>query len=164
MLASRRGGEPIRDDAAYLLGIARKKLADEIQHARLRDTVPLAEALDPAGDAEAIAVRGIVLRGHAFDEALAAALARLTPVETRMLYLRYVDRLTNAEASGRLGLSPPRGSRIRNRAVDKLRIRARQVLEERLRTWTHRREGIASPEPPPSAAPPRPSESASMNT
>jgi RNA polymerase sigma-70 factor (ECF subfamily) len=117
-----RGGDgTVHDSVSYLLGIARNKfnqvLRDEY---RSRDV-----ALDGIpGDEHGFAVRHATeheLLEAEWREELRRALGKLRSRERDMLHLRFFEGLGNEEASRRLGMPPEAGSRLKYRALERLR-------------------------------------------
>jgi RNA polymerase sigma-B factor len=119
-----------------LAALARPSIESEIRH-HLRDRasvlrVPRTEHEAAAGRGESAAVQAVALReelvpGRDDAEAVEAHLllqtgaAALNERERRLLHLRYVDDLSQAEIAGELGLSQAHVSRLLRAAVDHLR-------------------------------------------
>lgn len=112
-----------RDEAlhrAWLLGIARRKVADLLRKRyRRNESVPdtLPELPDPSPSPEALALR------HADARALRRAVHSLAPLQCEALLLRFVDDLSAAEIGQVLGKSEA--------AVNSLLQRARASVFER---------------------------------
>lgn len=116
------GSVEIQDPASYVLGIARRKLADLIRDDYRRPTVPLLVRSDETIKAMILAASAehrLVEREDVVR--LAAAMQDLHPQDRQVLRLRYIDGLGNAEVAARVGLSPDETSRVRYRALEKLR-------------------------------------------
>lgn len=118
LAADRSSGPLLRSPSAYVLGIARRKAADLFrgtQRAQRREAPTPVEQLGQD--------LGMEARLAADQEAarLRSALAFLPPLERQLLHLRYETGMGNAEAARLAGLSPEEASRLRYRALARLR-------------------------------------------
>ena len=119
---ARGGGDPVRDTVPYVLGIARNKCNRALRAGYGVKDVPL----DPTETEGAcsLAARDVAdYRAVELEwrEALAWALGRLAVLVRSFLYLRFFEGMDNEGACRRLGILPDVGSRIKYRALEKLR-------------------------------------------
>lgn len=116
------GTDEIQDPAPYVLGIARRKLADLIRDGYRRPTVPLLVRSDET-------IKSVILKASAEHRLvereqvarLATAMRDLDSRDRLVLRLRYDEGLGNADVAARVGLSPDETSRVKYRALEKLR-------------------------------------------
>jgi RNA polymerase sigma factor (sigma-70 family) len=119
----------VKELIPYLLGIARHKCNDALREAyREKDLKSdivsdgfrcrLSVAASESGGVEAR------LLGR-----LARSISKLKPIEQSVLHARFFEELGNEEACRQLGILPEEGSRLKYRALEKLRVllRARKT-------------------------------------
>ena len=112
----------IHDPASYVLGIARRKLAHLIRDGYRRPTVSLIVRSDEK-------INAVVLKASAELQMvereqiarLAEAMESLSQRDRRVLLLLYNEGLGNSEVAARIGQTPDNTSRIKYRALEKLR-------------------------------------------
>ncbi len=119
----RAGSQDVRHMARYLRSIARNKLCDSLRRNRRRSAVSIDDAesdalpfLIPPGS-----IDGLLLEAERRAR-IARALLCLDQMERKLLTLRYFNGLQNAEACRMLGIRPEEGSRLKYRALEKLRL------------------------------------------
>jgi RNA polymerase sigma factor (sigma-70 family) len=129
---SRTDGDEVRDLTQYVLGIARKKASDALRDEYRRRTV----TLDEVGDQHFLSrMTEITAERQLYEAEWRAkwmrALRKLRPVERDILRLRFIERMGNSEACHRLGIPPEEGSRLKYRALEKLRFLLRVKKRDR---------------------------------
>jgi RNA polymerase sigma factor (sigma-70 family) len=131
LAALNQSAEELQDLPSYVLGIARRKLADLIRNGYRRPTVPLIVRSDETVQA---AILKVTAEHRLVEEErvsrLTDAMALLTSQERRVIALRYGDGLTNADVAARVGLPPDESSRVKYRALERLR----KLLEKGVRS------------------------------
>jgi RNA polymerase sigma-B factor len=111
-LTAREGRTPAAAEVAAVAGVDERRAAQASHATRAAQAVPLREDRAPAHDeADAVEARVLLARGAAV----------LDERERRMLHLRFVEDLSQAEIAAELGLSQAHVSRLLRAALDHLR-------------------------------------------
>jgi len=120
-VASLRSGPPVEAPLPWMVAIARRRLVDHWRaQGAIRRRLEAVRTRSPAGAEPADPVE------TAFgDQAIVAALERVSPLHRTVLVLRYVDDLTVRRVAELLGKS--------ERAVESLLVRARAALADAYR-------------------------------
>jgi len=125
----------IHDLTHYVIGIARNKYQDALREA-YRSGGPSVDATEVDGYTarlqEAAAERQLL--EAEWKARWTRSLRKLRPGEREILRLRFVEEIGNAEACRRLGISPYEGSRLKYRALEKLRFLLR--VKKSVKKWS----------------------------
>ncbi|MFF3001050.1 RNA polymerase sigma factor SigF [Streptomyces sp. NPDC057950] len=121
-LRSRLGRMPTVKELSQLMSLSE----DEVDEARLAANGYTSSSLDATSDGEAALADFIGTDDHALElvedfHALAPLIAQLDDRERRIIHMRFVDELTQAQIGEHLGISQMHVSRLLNRTLAKLR-------------------------------------------
>ena len=122
----RSGRAAVEDLASYVLGVARHKFNDALRAGYRRDRRAtsdeneLVRAIE-SRFAETAAEQQLIEEER--HRALRAALDTLAPREREFLRLRYIEGLDHESACRKLGITPAAGSRLKYKALERLRER-----------------------------------------
>jgi RNA polymerase sigma factor (sigma-70 family) len=111
----------------YLLGIARHKCLD----AKRRDgnqalLKPLPGEKIIAEELAMASAENVLMHAQ-IRRRMVAALAKLPPDERMLLHLCFLEGIPHGEACRHLGITPPEGSRLKYRAIERMRFLLRGV-------------------------------------
>jgi RNA polymerase sigma-70 factor (ECF subfamily) len=112
----------VHDPAAYLLSIARHKALDALRREYRRRESPIEDVPPELLDRFTTVEAAHDALERSIADRLARALQRLQPIERDVLTLRFIEEVSNAAACRQLGIPPDEGSRIKYRALAKLRL------------------------------------------
>ncbi len=122
VVAARNGDLDMKNPVPYVLGIARNKLADFLRRKYRRRELPLDEGVPES------ALRDLADRGHTLRMILAEqrrrvaeAIALLSETERQILTMLMAEGATVSEVASAVGLPAPEVSRIKYRALEKIR-------------------------------------------
>jgi RNA polymerase sigma-B factor len=125
-LSRNLGRSPTPAEVAESTGLTLEEVLEAMEAATAYDTVPLeAPRLDDEGDGDGVVERlGSEDHGYALAEysaTLAPQLQALPERDRQVLYLRFVEDLTQSEIAERIGVSQMHVSRLIRRALARLR-------------------------------------------
>lgn len=134
-LTNERGHAPTVNQLAEYLELDMEQVIDALQATQAYETISL-DAPRPGGDG-ATATYGDAM-GHdderyeliELDATIVAALKHVPARERAMLYMRFVEELTQTEIAARIGISQMQVSRLLRRSLDQLRALTRDAVSK----------------------------------